>query len=179
MGMRMPETCWAVFKRQIINLRSCCIWLVDSIESMVMHGLANPKCQWIFTFWHSLILVFNVKSIPLHAKQEQRGRWGIALPTINSVTRMRWVVSATLRPRTPRKETPYPFYRRLRWHLVWMSPENLALTNFRTRNPSARSESQHRLYLKKLQLLNMIQWQYLFISATVYRPVHSTISGFR
>jgi hypothetical protein len=43
MGMRMPETCWAVFKWQVINLRSCCIWLVDSVESMKMQGLANPK----------------------------------------------------------------------------------------------------------------------------------------
>jgi hypothetical protein len=43
MGMRMPETCWAVFKWQVINLRICCIWLVDSVESMTMHGLANPK----------------------------------------------------------------------------------------------------------------------------------------
>jgi len=32
MGIRMPETCWAVFKRQAINLRICCIWLVDSFE---------------------------------------------------------------------------------------------------------------------------------------------------
>ena len=40
----MPETCWAVFKRQVINLRSCCILLVDSVESMMMHGLANPNC---------------------------------------------------------------------------------------------------------------------------------------
>jgi hypothetical protein len=32
MGMRMPETCWAVFKRQATNLRNCCIWLVDSFE---------------------------------------------------------------------------------------------------------------------------------------------------
>jgi hypothetical protein len=30
-------------KRQVINLRICCILLVDSVESMVMHGLANPK----------------------------------------------------------------------------------------------------------------------------------------
>jgi len=43
MGMRMPETCWAVFERQVINLRNCCIWLVDSVESMMMHGLANPN----------------------------------------------------------------------------------------------------------------------------------------
>jgi len=34
MGMRMPETCWAVFKRQTINMRNCCIWLVDSFESL-------------------------------------------------------------------------------------------------------------------------------------------------
>ena len=51
MGMRMPETCWAVFKWQVINLRSCCIWLVDFVESVMMQGLANPKkavliCKW-------------------------------------------------------------------------------------------------------------------------------------
>jgi len=33
MGMRMPETCWVVFKWQVINLRSCCILLVDSVET--------------------------------------------------------------------------------------------------------------------------------------------------
>jgi hypothetical protein len=32
MGMRVPETCRAVFKRQVINLRNCCIRLVDSFE---------------------------------------------------------------------------------------------------------------------------------------------------
>jgi len=39
----MPETCWAVFKWQVINLGICCIWLVDSVESTMMHGLANSK----------------------------------------------------------------------------------------------------------------------------------------
>ena len=53
MGMRMPETCWAVFKWQAINLRICCIWLVDSVESMMMHGLAIPKII-------SFILYFNL-----------------------------------------------------------------------------------------------------------------------
>jgi hypothetical protein len=48
MGLRTPETCWAVFKRQVINLRNCCIWLVDSFECMMMHGLANPKSTVIF-----------------------------------------------------------------------------------------------------------------------------------
>jgi hypothetical protein len=43
MGMRIPETCCVVIKRQLINLRICCIWLVDSVESMMMRGLANPK----------------------------------------------------------------------------------------------------------------------------------------
>ena len=32
MGMRMPETCWTVFKRQAIKLRDWCIWLVDLFE---------------------------------------------------------------------------------------------------------------------------------------------------
>jgi hypothetical protein len=31
MGMRMPET-RAASKQQVINLRSCCIWLVDSVK---------------------------------------------------------------------------------------------------------------------------------------------------
>jgi len=32
MGVRTPETCWAVNKRQVINWRDCCIWLVNLIE---------------------------------------------------------------------------------------------------------------------------------------------------
>jgi len=32
MGVRTPETCWAVHKRQVINLKNCCIWLVDLFE---------------------------------------------------------------------------------------------------------------------------------------------------
>ena len=46
------ETCWAVrtSKRQVINLRSCCIWLVVLLKRMMMHGLANFK--------HSPELVF-------------------------------------------------------------------------------------------------------------------------
>ena len=31
--MRVPKTCRAVFKRQVINLRSCCILLVDKVEN--------------------------------------------------------------------------------------------------------------------------------------------------
>jgi len=60
MGMRMPETCWTVFKRQAINLKDLCIWLVDLFEYMMMHGLTNPKLtgytlleiyMWIFSFF--------------------------------------------------------------------------------------------------------------------------------
>ena len=32
MGVRAPETCWAVYKRQVINWRNCCILLVDVFE---------------------------------------------------------------------------------------------------------------------------------------------------
>jgi len=30
-------------KWQVINLRCCCILLVDSVQRMMMHGIANPK----------------------------------------------------------------------------------------------------------------------------------------
>jgi hypothetical protein len=50
MGIRMPKTRWAVFKQQVINQRNCCIWLVDSFEYMMMHGLANPKSGLLFLF---------------------------------------------------------------------------------------------------------------------------------
>ena len=43
MGMKMPETCWAVFKRRAINPRDWCIWLVDLFECMMMHAPTNPK----------------------------------------------------------------------------------------------------------------------------------------
>jgi hypothetical protein len=49
-GTRMPETCWAVFKRRAINLRDWCIWLVDLFECMMMHGLTNPKHLIRFSF---------------------------------------------------------------------------------------------------------------------------------
>jgi len=35
-------------KRQVINLRNCCIWLVDSFACVKMHGDANPKSTVIF-----------------------------------------------------------------------------------------------------------------------------------
>jgi len=60
MGMRMPETCWTVFKRQVINLRSCCILLVDSVESMLMHGLANPKIS--DTYFQNMYILKNMLS---------------------------------------------------------------------------------------------------------------------
>jgi len=41
--MRMAETCSTVFKRQAINLRDWCIWLVDLFEYMMTYGLTNPE----------------------------------------------------------------------------------------------------------------------------------------
>jgi hypothetical protein len=32
MGVRMPKTCLAVHKHQVINLGNCCTWLVDLLE---------------------------------------------------------------------------------------------------------------------------------------------------
>ena len=55
------ETCWAVFKWQVMNLRRCCILLVDSVESIMMHGLANLK-KYIYIYWYiKYIKIFYIK----------------------------------------------------------------------------------------------------------------------
>jgi hypothetical protein len=61
MRMRMPETCWAVFKRQAINLINLCIWLVDLFKYMKMHGITNPKNEsgLILNFLSSSNILFD------------------------------------------------------------------------------------------------------------------------
>jgi hypothetical protein len=46
MGMRMPETCWAVFKRQVINLRNCCISLIYLNEWLCTDLQTLNKKKW-------------------------------------------------------------------------------------------------------------------------------------
>jgi hypothetical protein len=66
MGMRMAETCRAVFKRNAINVKNCYIWLVDSFECMMMHGLANPK----FKKRDNVIVVVVVHTMTAYGKAE-------------------------------------------------------------------------------------------------------------
>ena len=42
-GREMPETCWAVNKRQDDKLKNCCIRLVIYLNCSMMHGLTNLK----------------------------------------------------------------------------------------------------------------------------------------
>jgi hypothetical protein len=58
MGMRIPETCWAVFKRQVPNLRSCCILLVGWVERypvIIRHSSFDSFILWFVSslFIHS------------------------------------------------------------------------------------------------------------------------------
>jgi hypothetical protein len=46
MGMRMPETCWAVFKRRAINLRDWYIWLIDLFEHFVQYLFRKLCLLW-------------------------------------------------------------------------------------------------------------------------------------
>jgi hypothetical protein len=58
MDKRMPEICWAVFKRRAINLRDCYIWFVDlfwkfylSLTSSACRGLCfNSSCSQTHTY---------------------------------------------------------------------------------------------------------------------------------
>jgi hypothetical protein len=43
MGGEMPETCWAVNKRQCNKLKNCCIRSVIYLNCTMMHGHANLK----------------------------------------------------------------------------------------------------------------------------------------
>jgi hypothetical protein len=58
MGMRMPETCWAVFKRQALKLRDWCIWLVDLFELLYL-CLDKPVSSVVPLFF---VLIINLDS---------------------------------------------------------------------------------------------------------------------
>ena len=53
MGKRMPETCWAVFKRQAINLRDWCIWVVDLFEWNVLSATTSTMCIHSCLLWET------------------------------------------------------------------------------------------------------------------------------
>ena len=67
MGKRMPERRWAVFKRQAINLRDWCIWLVDLFESFII----NWKLPRV-----SMDACFCTSSLFLHSPF-RKPKWGI------------------------------------------------------------------------------------------------------
>ena len=74
MGMRMPETCWAVFKWQVINLRSCCIWLVDSVEKVcqfvaAIELLLLMQAAMLLNHWHC-----EIRNSPLGCCADPRHR---------------------------------------------------------------------------------------------------------
>jgi hypothetical protein len=73
MDMRMPETCWAVFKRQAINLRDWCFWLVDLFEYMKMHGLTNPKST----------DAFDIKTLEISTTWSQTAVFMLCLPVLS------------------------------------------------------------------------------------------------
>jgi len=52
-----PQTCWAVHKRQIINLRICCIWLVDSVESQKFIDPRYGRMKKINIIWLMVIMI--------------------------------------------------------------------------------------------------------------------------
>jgi len=43
MGVRTPETCWAVNKRQVLNWWDCCIWLVTLFELNIPYRIFDTN----------------------------------------------------------------------------------------------------------------------------------------
>jgi hypothetical protein len=73
MGGKMPETYWAVNKRQDNKLENCCIWLVIYLNCTMMHGFTNLKFQYIsnkmqryavYFIW-KLLYIFRVVPTPI------------------------------------------------------------------------------------------------------------------
>jgi len=78
MGVRTSETCWAVHKRQVTNLRSCCTWLVDLFEKNALNiydvlcsqyshqhvsaGNGTPSSGWYF-YYKNTVYIFSAKNI--------------------------------------------------------------------------------------------------------------------
>ena len=62
MDVRTPETCWAVHtsKRQAINLKNCCIWLVDLFENLHVSDSSSVHHQEFFTVHTAMVYVINV-----------------------------------------------------------------------------------------------------------------------
>jgi len=44
MGMRIPETCWAVLKRRTINQRDWCIWFFELFETICCSSTCLDIC---------------------------------------------------------------------------------------------------------------------------------------
>jgi hypothetical protein len=51
MGGRTPETCWAVNKHQVMNLRNCCIWLLIYLNSLMLI-LITFSLTWNFVVYY-------------------------------------------------------------------------------------------------------------------------------
>jgi hypothetical protein len=96
MGMRKPETCWAVFKRQAINLNNCCIWSVDSVECMMMHEITSPKFTDIRPAFVRRIIASKHQDlfIPRHSVIFQWNR--IFINTATNALKLAYVISLTL-----------------------------------------------------------------------------------
>jgi len=101
MGMRMPETCWAVFKRQAINLRNYCVWLVDSFECMMMHGLKTLNLlllcgQWP---WNCGVTLNNAaeKYIGRYTPSLTTTHWLLSLMYVSNKPNLLLAVTSTVR----------------------------------------------------------------------------------
>jgi hypothetical protein len=81
MGMRMPGTCWAIFKRQVINLSSCCILLFDSVEKMRYYFIVkHVSCIFhYFVLWPTNAQLFHKLShsyMLRHYREGLQALWG-------------------------------------------------------------------------------------------------------
>jgi hypothetical protein len=131
MDMRMPETCWDVLKRQAINLRDWCIWLVNLFEYMMMHGLTTPEFSEVFTHLqkresnihtHLPYVQYLTSSVTMRRKSQWR---------LNRDLRLKWLFSLS--------ELPTPWRRRwqhLPYHLKFINVFDQSVSSMSRGSPT-------------------------------------------
>ena len=82
MGGEAPETCWATYKRQVINLWNCCILLVDLFESYDDARICECQiylfCWRVFTCTYCKFNLFSL-SFVMTIFSSVHDRWNLKL----------------------------------------------------------------------------------------------------
>jgi hypothetical protein len=126
----MPETCWAVSKRQAINLRNCCFWLVDSFEYPSELQFQEHRWRKLNSYKFNLIIQEITETLKKHKRVYNSYvndiltiRWRYTVCCIHTI----WWFSFS-RPSVAGYRQILSGVQRRQWTLVVCGPTGLSVT---------------------------------------------------